>query len=245
VEIFDLVLRTNREDFQNWILSEYRRSNKYIVPYPLARKQNDGGPHLFSPDEGHIYSPGEDRVNWCWAVDAVIKHLDYAEGNSWDEPVGVIMGVEIREIDSDHIQVIGTVMQDQQNLTTPPGTEECMNDLQERMVKVFQGRTSELRESHFLTDFAHALVDELEPIYARNLAKEWAEVERSADQGPAETSAGDKLSIGGDVVERDKIESAGGHIIHAGPGATVIVVDGNVTLPPSTSDGQETTSLQQ
>ncbi len=60
-----------------------------------------------------------------------------------------------------------------------------------------------------------------------------------------ETSTSGRLNIGGDVVQRDKLESAGGHVIHAGQGATVIVIDGNVTLPPSNSNRQETMSLQQ
>jgi hypothetical protein len=38
----------------------------------------------------------------------------------------------------------------------------------------------------------------------------------------ADTQGGD-LDVGGDVVGRDKIESAGGHIIHAAAGATVII----------------------
>ncbi len=32
-----------------------------------------------------------------------------------------------------------------------------------------------------------------------------------------------EVNVGGDVVGRDKLESAGGHIIHAGDGTTVII----------------------
>src|SRR5512136_1675494 len=42
-----------------------------------------------------------------------------------------------------------------------------------------------------------------------------------------------QVDIGGDVVGRDKVETAGGHIIHAAAGATVIVG----SLPDVVSQG--------
>lgn len=42
----------------------------------------------------------------------------------------------------------------------------------------------------------------------------------------------DKLDIGGDVTGRDKIVSAGGHIIHAAVGSTVIIHSAEPIAPP-------------
>jgi hypothetical protein len=50
----------------------------------------------------------------------------------------------------------------------------------------------------------------------------------SNQSGGADLHAQGDIHIGGDVVGRDKIESAGGHIIHAAPGATVIVGDTHI-----------------
>jgi len=46
---------------------------------------------------------------------------------------------------------------------------------------------------------------------------------------------GDNANIGRDVVGRDKTESAGGHIVHAGSGATVIIGERPAPVPPDLS----------
>ncbi len=62
------------------------------------------------------------------------------------------------------------------------------------------------------------------------------------------TSAIEKASNGQQdaAIGRDKIESAGRHIIHTGPNSTAIVLEGKpVNTPPLTSTEQDVQSLQQ
>ena len=46
----------------------------------------------------------------------------------------------------------------------------------------------------------------------------------------------ERINVGADVVGRDKITSAGGHIVHAEPGATVIIGSENKQPPDLSSD---------
>src|SRR5512143_180172 len=49
---------------------------------------------------------------------------------------------------------------------------------------------------------------------------DWVEENRS---GGVDLNSANGANVGGDVVGRDKVESAGGHIIHAESGSTVVV----------------------
>ncbi len=49
--------------------------------------------------------------------------------------------------------------------------------------------------------------------------------------GGADLTAQGDITVGGDAVGRDKTESAGGHIIHAEAGATVIIGEHPASTP--------------
>lgn len=84
----------------------------------------------------------------------------------------------------------------------------------------------------------HEQFDQLLPLVQERNPAQYARFESrqrktesasQSKQGSASSVSGgvniesEQTSIGGDVVGHDKVESAGGHIIHAGAGATVIV----------------------